>query len=196
MIPKKIESHANDFMNHYQIMPIQSKEVFHNKKSWVLFCQKMGVNPRFLEGKYLIRYHLAHIKQSSFCVLNWVHEYLGHGGMIDNSDLGRQILYYEHRIGDIEMEIQKGLNLAENYLNVKQIKNDYQELFDKSLNLYEGYAQWLECKLGEELGLDRLVSQRQELLHPAYKQLRYAFDKFEHDNGTKALIEQTFHFEV
>jgi hypothetical protein len=164
---------ARSFMEEYQIMPIVSKQVYYSFVEWVKYCKSRNENPYCLEGQYSTTNLTAHIKKSEFVTLNYLHEYMGHGSFAEHSKTGKEFARYEQR-----------LTLGEN------VREEYVKMFQSKYTLYEGFALWLEHKLALEIGLDNLVEKRHRLIHPALRDLRNTFDKFEQLYGTKYLIEE------
>jgi hypothetical protein len=126
------------------------------ESGWENFTQQRGLNPES-SGVYLPRNQTAVIKDGN--PLSLFHEYFGHGLYCEQSLAGRQLVDLERRLLEEErLEFENRKFTLEDLRRFRQQTPTFQELNElrqKDLSLYEGFAVWSEYFLSGKFGHER-----------------------------------------
>ncbi len=106
----------------------ESRLKLYSAEDWPRFCRANGFDGRS-DGIYVPRSHTAYAKAESEALIPTVfHEYFGHGLFCEHSSIGK-------RLAEIE-----------------EAGEDGEAYRRQNLDLYEGFALWMEALLCEETG--------------------------------------------
>ena len=148
-------------LDHY--LPESSSLIIHSSDSWLRFIKHRKSNKN-LDGTYLPRTLTAHLKEDTpYFEINKFHEYYGHGGFCEHSQIGDRIVQYELELKEIEKQIigsdkfqdNSSFKLSKNHQQFNQyvtLRKEFDNYFNQHHNYYEGYAYWLEKYFSLESG--------------------------------------------
>lgn len=189
-------------LSEFSIKPEKSSYRTHSDNDWQDFLINTGSHPD-AHGLYLPRNLSAHLKESSqFFLVNFLHEYFGHGLFCEHAISGQQIVSLEQALAKTEREIMQLEKLPEQHRfqidetnpqfhEYKKQREELQQFFSQNVHNYEGFAMWLEHFLSKATNNESLFEQKmEELVHPDYKKLFEQFHDFSKQNGNFALIAQ------
>lgn len=173
--------------------PMESKYIFHAKDSWNRICQDRDKDINHVDAFYIIRTLTANMKiESHYLQMNYYHEFFGHGGFVEHSQIGQRMQDYENELDCIESgskQIKRGTKQYDNYT---VLLNEYDNYCCKTFNIFEGYAYWLEHYITKENGLSEMSDIKKRFLEPNILELIVRFDKFVKDENVDKLIDVLF----
>jgi hypothetical protein len=152
---------------------IQDTELIqYNTTEWIMFC---NLNKFYdtSKGLYVPRAKRAYvIKDDEFAIPNTLHEYYGHGLIIEHSGIGKKLL--------------TARNIADYMFNKEECT---QGVCDTNWANYEGFAVWLEEKLCVELNQEKLFNKKLGFLNKQYREAHEQVKNAEKQLTTNGLVK-------
>lgn len=198
-LEKLIREAEEIVFSEFGILPEKSTYDIHG--DWHDFAERTGSHPDS-HGVYFPRDLSAHVKEGSeYLPVNLMHEYLGHGLYCEHSVPGRKIVALEKELEDIEKEILAVEGLpkkihfqisSENpyFDDYKAKKDELENHFIQNIQVYEGFAMWLENHLAEKTGYENMFAKKMDrLVHDDYGRLLQHFSDYSDADGNLRLLE-------
>jgi hypothetical protein len=135
------------------------------EEKWQQFTEERGLNPSS-RGIYLPRNQTAIVRDEN--PLSLFHEYFGHGLYCEQSLEGRKLVDLERELLEEERtEFENRKFTLEDLRKFRQQNPIFQELDNlrqRDLSLYEGFAVWSEYFLSEKLDLKKDFERKYDVL--------------------------------
>jgi hypothetical protein len=139
----------------------ETELIIKSQKEWTSFCNQHNLNENS-SGIYMPRNQTAIISSDS--PLSLFHEYFGHGLFCEESLEGRKLVKLEKTLLEEEKQEFQGkqftLKELEKFRKGNKTFQSLQELNEKNLVLYEGFALWTEYFLSKGFDFSSLFEKR------------------------------------